>query len=1205
MTHRLNPVSFPLHGSRLIEASAGTGKTWTIAALYLRLVLGHGGAEGFYRPLHPSEILVMTFTRAATRELSDRIRQRLAEAASYFREDVHQEADDFLEQLLAGYAQPQRQQAAYQLQMAADSMDSAAVFTIDAWCQRMLREHAFDSGCLFDEELLSDETDLLENAVRDYWRQQVYPLDSKDFSAISQVWEDVGALMKMVRQLMPHAAMLNVPGNPSLQEFLRETQDRQRKKLQVLKQGWDHIATEMQAWFLTQREIAPKQFNGRTLKPETVDQCLTNLRTWALDPDQHLPEGFDKIAAKLTPEALLAACNKNYRPQIPDDFARIAPLAQALQQLEPLRHALCRHAVTAIQQRLELLKSHRRQFGFSDMLERLKQALTGLHGAPLQQRIAQQYPVAMIDEFQDTSPSQYMIFDAIYQVHNNLQERGLFLIGDPKQSIYGFRGADIHSYLAARRATAGRHYLLGTNFRSTQALVTAVNHLFLHAERHTDPAFGAGAFRFRTGDDDPLPFEAVKASGKSEILLDDGQAVHALNFFVTENPELKRDEYLSFFAEHCAEHIVQRLNCAATGFHRDGHFQRLQAADIAVLVRDRNEAEAIRAALQKRRVASVYLSDQDSVLNSQEASDVLRWLRAFAYPLDTGTGRAAYATRTAGLSVPELIRLASDDEAWDLRTEQLKTLQGIWQRQGVLAAIRHFIHDLELPAKLLNQPGGERSMTNLLHLAELLESASLQLDGELALIRWLAEQIAAEDTASDEHILRLESDACLVKVITVHKSKGLQYPLVYLPFAVSTRIVTRMNRSFIDYTDAGGMRKIDLHLSEEALSAANQRRREEDLRLLYVALTRSVHTVWLGVASNQNKIHESALGYLLAGETVLPAAHLVEGLRNMQGDCREIAITINESVPGLSLLKDVVAQPTYVTLPAYTGTVEKDWTIGSFSAMTRTLAGSTGSVPLRHQDRRLLEDEEVPQQIETSPAAWHRFPRGVLPGQFLHAQLEWVGNDGFGNVVASDFDVRLAARCQRAGWSHHSDDLSGWLKAIVQTKLGSTNASLSELRAYIPEMEFWFPCEKFNTREMDTLCRDFFLPGVTREALSEKRMQGLLMGFADLVFEWEGKYWVLDYKSNQLGGNDGSYTQAALAGAMAAHRYDVQGAIYMLALHRLLRVRLGEGYVPEQHLGGALFFFLRGLGNEETRGCYCLPADNGLPERLDQLMHHE
>ena len=246
MSQPLNALSFPLWGSRLIEASAGTGKTWTIAALYLRLVLGHGGEDGFQRPLLPADILVMTFTRAATRELSDRIRARLVEASRCFRGEVPvDQIDPMLKDLLAAYPdEAARSQAAWRLSMAAEGMDEASVHTIDAWCQRMLREHAFDSGCLFDEALEPDAEALLTEAAQDYWRQHCYSLSGDELAEVLKVWADVQALTRDVGRLheqdLPEGA-----GQGSLAECLRESLQQRRQRLDELKAGWAQRAQAM------------------------------------------------------------------------------------------------------------------------------------------------------------------------------------------------------------------------------------------------------------------------------------------------------------------------------------------------------------------------------------------------------------------------------------------------------------------------------------------------------------------------------------------------------------------------------------------------------------------------------------------------------------------------------------------------------------------------------------------------------------------------------------------------------------------------------------------------------------------------------------------------------------------------------------------------------------------------------------------------
>jgi exodeoxyribonuclease V beta subunit len=1204
----LDALRFPLHGSRLIEASAGTGKTWTIAALYLRLVLGHGGDNGFVRALAPPEILVMTFTRAATRELSNRVRERLIEAAAYFRGERELD-DDLLASLSASYASDgERRVAAHRLVMAAETMDEAAIFTIDAWCQRMLREHAFDSGSLFDEELISDEQALFEDAAHDYWRQHVYPLDAAALAVLLDCWGDVNVLKDGVRDLVRRVAVLGQVPDESLAVLVARVAGEQQAVLAQLKEGWHERADLMEQWIAGQREMAPKCFNGNKLRPDSLVKWFDALRAWARDGAMHMPDLNDTAWHRLTPDGITDAFSKGFSVEIPACFDATTDLWEALKAIDPVAHALHRHAAASIAHRMAELKQRSRQFGFADMLERLKAALEGPNGEALRQRIVDQYPVAMVDEFQDTSPDQYRIFNLLYRVAENDRAHGLFLIGDPKQSIYGFRGADIHSYLDARRATEGRHYQLGTNYRSTRALVEAVNRLFLHAEGYDGhPGFAAGAFRFRKGEVNPLPFEAVDARGRSQELVGVAGPYQALAICSTERDDLRTDDYLDFFSHHCAEHIVTLLNDPAVGFRDGDALRRLLPADIAILVRNRREAAAIRRALEQRKVASVYLSDKDSVVDSEEAQDVLRWLHAVANPLDGALARTAYATRTAGLSLAELAHISSDELAWEARIEQLKGLHVVWQRQGVLAMLRRFIHELGLPAALLRVAGGERRLTNLLHLAELLQGASAQLDGEQALIRWFGEQVSGQGEGGDERVLRLESDADLVKVVTVHKSKGLEYPLVYLPFAVTARKTDKKNRSFFEYVDADGVRSIDLGLSAQALQAVEEARIEEDLRLLYVALTRARHFLWLGVAaiasrkSGENKLHDSALGYLLTGGRPIGAADMGERWEQLRGTLASIDLQTLSAPESVTLLARSEERAPLVDAARFAGSFERDWAVGSFTSLTR----QTGAAPMRAQEETLLEEEDKPQPLRTDDAPWHRFPRGSVPGNFLHEQLEWMAQEGFALAEDEHFAERLGQRCERAGWGHRQDDAIAWLRTVALTRLPPLGAPLSAIGTLLPEMEFWFPSAALNSARLDQLCRERLLQDTPRAALPERELHGMLKGFADLVFEHEGRYWVLDYKSNSLGAGDAAYGKAAMAGGMAAHRYDIQGALYMLALHRLLKSRLGDGYDPALQLGGAIFLFLRGIANTHTHGCYLLDPDLDLLDALDRLLGEE
>ena len=1376
---QLDPLTLPLHGSRLIEASAGTGKTWTISALYVRLVLGHGGPNAFGRPLMPADILVMTFTRAATRELSDRIRARLVQAAQWLRQTEAGQpvaTDPFMASLLASIEPGQaRQDAAWRLAMAADAMDDAAVFTIDAWCQRVLREHAFDSGQLFDETLVADEQALRLQAVQDHWRQHVYPLSAEKlealracptFQSLDALAADLDSLLKLADADTSHPAARALAAQP-LWRVWENAQAQRAAALGQLRATWLPQARAMQDWLADQTSTRKKDWQGRLLSASTTAKWIEMLVNWAAASDgsdtPDLPALTSTAWERLTPDGLAKARADGAAPlQVPPEFEAFAGLQVTLAALPSVCAAVRAHAVACVGQRMALLKQRTGQFGFQDMLTRLDTALARpSSGERLRQHIRQQYPVALVDEFQDTSPLQYRLFDQIYNVAGAGLNAGaasgdegrcacaLLLIGDPKQSIYGFRGADIDSYLNARNATEGRHHVLGTNHRSSQAMVDVVNRLF--AWRETAP--GVGAFRYRQppsplapppaggttsaptthAAQNPLPFLPVAAKGRDDVWVHNGTPAPALTVEVDTTLHATAD-LRRLFAARCAEQVVGWLNDPATGFESpEGppggqRFARLRPADVAVLVRSGVEARAVRRALYRRGVASVYLSDRESVFKSTEATDLLHWLQAVAHPRDARLVRAGLATQLVGLTLAEMAALASNDDALDARMAQLDALRTVWQQRGVQAMLRQTLQRLALPSRWLQTPEGERRLTNLLHLAELLQAASAGLDGEQALIRWLHAETQAHDVDNDEQVVRLESDADLVKVITVHKSKGLEYPVVCLPFATGFRSVGKDKLGFVREAGPDGRAALRLHITDDDVVQADEARLREDLRLLYVALTRARHAVWLGFGAVKDgrkkgcQTHRSALGYVLAGQTepdandwwaawhhgpfaayvgaAAPLDHTESALTQQATHPGPVCVRQAAEEPGQTMLARDEQLPALRTSQTFQASFERDWKVGSFTSLVRDLPSAVSDlrpqphnpagdeflneslhlphtsvdfvaiknidfddalehkVPLRGQldlGFDAVSDDVAAEAVPLStlapapaaasasaraaaaaltdqggtPAFWHGFQRGPLAGNFLHDQLEWLATEGFalpdpalpgdarpraGGETLTDALTdtfashplvrRLVVRSEQAGHGLQALAIADWLARVVSLPLplGLTQpVSLRQLGTLLPEMAFWLPAHRLQATLVDQLCRTHVLdalhPGLSCPALPARQLHGMLMGFADLVFEHGGRYWVLDYKSNHLGTHGADYTAEAMATEMARHRYDVQAALYMLALHRLLQSRLGAAYRPATHLGGAVYLFVRGIDGPATGVCLVPPV----PELLDAL----
>ena len=1185
----LAPLQFPLHGNSLIEASAGTGKTFTIAALYLRLVLDHGADARFGRRLMPPDILVVAFTEAATKELRDRIRARLAVAAQAFQHESAQ-VEDLLGELRASYPREQWSECARLLQAAAEWMDEAAVSTIHGWCNRMLREHAFDSGSLFEQTLVTDLEELIDEAVRDYWRTYFYNLDAQDAEGVRAWWSSVDAFTHQLRMLLVEAQHLPEGNEP--RQALQAARVESERQLQALKAAWKPWSDELRE--LLQAACDRGAINSRHRRH--VMNFASQLGEWAEGDTRWPMEAKSKGWERLTPAGLAEVWVADPPLEHPA-LAAMPALKSALERLPDGKEALLGHAARWVADRVGRTQRRLAQMGFDDLLAQLHAALhRPITGERLAQTIREQFPVALIDEFQDTDPVQYGIFRKIYGAQGTPARSALILIGDPKQAIYAFRGADIYTYLQARRDTAGRHFTLGMNYRSSTAMVDAVNRLFTQAEERA----GAGAFRFRAGHADPLPFAEVRAQGRSDVLCVQGTPAPALSCWWSE-PQ----DYKATMAQACAAEIVRLLQLAQqgqAGFRQDdGAWHPLHPRDIAVLVNSRQEAEAVRAELSRGGVRSVYLSDRDSVFDSPAAGELQRLLQACAAPEDGARVRAALGTPLLALSWAELDALGEDELLWERRIEQFRAYLQQWRRQGVLPMVRRLLNDFEVPRRLL-AIGDERQLTDLLHLAELLQQASALLQGEHALVRHLAEERVAGSALGESRQVRLESDADLLKVVTVHKSKGLQYPLVFLPFPCTCWPV-KANSAPIKYHDEHGALRITLSASDAEIRQADEERLGEDLRKLYVALTRAVHATWIGVAPTPD-LARTALGHLLEADNAS-----VESLQERL--CASGAVV----VPAPQALNERWQPPGAATeslaAPLVAKAARERWWIASYSRLSGSMEAARApesAEEANYEEGAAQADDARAALVDPPAGTLHAFARGAAAGTFLHGLLEWAGQQGFSRLAdaGGEIEAGIARRCLSPAWQVHRPMLQDWLQRWLVAPLqlpGATAIVPARLGTYQVEMEFWFPARAVNVRSLDQLVSRHTLGGAARPAVGAVQLNGMLKGFIDLTFEHEGRYYVADYKSNWLGAGDTQYTARAMHDEVLAQRYELQYCLYLLALHRLLRARLRD-YDYDRHIGGAIVLFLRGHA-AATQGLHMERPPRTLMDALDVLFQGE
>ncbi|NVC93764.1 exodeoxyribonuclease V subunit beta [Vibrio natriegens] len=1185
----LEAMTFPLHGARLIEASAGTGKTFTIAGLYLRLLLGHGSVETKHRvPLTVDQILVVTFTEAATAELRDRIRARIHDARIAFARG--QSSDPVIQPLLSEF--DDHKQAADILLQAERQMDEAAVYTIHGFCQRMLTQNAFESGSRFNNEFVTDESHLKAQVVADYWRRNFYPLPFTLAGEIRQLWGSPSALLSDISNYLTGAPLsLSVP---AMKGSLADLHTENLKKIDELKTLWRDSQGDLLAL------ISDSDINKRSYTKKSLPTWLEAVNAWAATETTgyDYPDKLEKFAQNV----LFDKTPKGNAPQ----HVVFAAIETFLANPISLKAPLLAHAIEHCRVMLANAKNQKQWLSFDDLLTQLSASIDTDESELLAERIRTLYPVAMIDEFQDTDPLQYSIFSRIYL---NNPECGLFMIGDPKQAIYGFRGADIFTYIKARNQVSA-HYTLGTNWRSSADMVQAVNQVF---------ALPGSPFIY----DSDIPFLPVNYSPNAEkrIWTMGGQKQPALTYWLQDAEEkpLPKGEYLTRMAEATASQIQTILIQAQLGqacLVNGEKEKAVQAGDIAVLVRTGSEGRMIKQALADQGIASVYLSNRDSVFTSSVAQDLQRLLQAVLTPENDRALRASLASELFALDAASLDALNNDEIVWENAVNEFKEYRKLWVQRGVLPMLRAVISKRHIAERLLEEgassqgENGERVLTDLMHIGELLQQASNELDSDHGLLRWLAQSISdAEDGlgGSDDQIQRLESERNLVQIVTIHKSKGLEYDLVFLPFVFSYR-----EASEAKYYDAANDRTVlDITGNDASMQQADKERLAEDLRLIYVALTRAVYACFIGASPLRNGrstkeptgVHRSAIGYLVQNGQEGGINDLYQGLKRQQDklDC----VVVGEPPKQLEEMYEAPQEEVCdLTAKELQNTIDRNWRITSYSGLIKQGSHQTehdATIEITGFDIDSSEEHDEADLVEPVRSIF-TFPRGARPGTFLHSLFEEIE---FTQPATTEENTQIILGLME---SEQLDEewlpiLQQLIDTVLATPLDGKSLLLNQKAPSqrLVEMEFLLPIEVLSAPALNRVIQRHDPLSAKAGDLGFQTVQGMLKGFIDLVFEHQGKYYVLDWKSNHLGDDVMHYHGEALKSAMADHRYDLQYQIYALALHRFLRSRVAN-YQYDQHFGGVYYLFLRGMDGQSDHGIFSAKPTLEFLHEMDRLI---
>ena len=1202
MTAPRTPLNLPLdrepEGGRitLIEASAGTGKTYALTTLAARLIVENRHEIG--------NLLIVTFTVAATDELRDKIRKSLRAVLNLARDEKPDDADQATE-LLARWKSLgiTLADAARRLDQAVADLDRANVLTIHGFCQRVLRDFAFECGLPFGFDVSGDGFDVISSAVQDHWRRWLHRAPEPRIRfALGRRF-----VLGQEGSQNPASWVARHAGKPDLRICGAEPLDEPAQRtLQEAEAAWE------QALNSAQRELAASAPSLAAAQLEPIRHALERPHTmlWASKREQP------------TFVALAKGCGAPAK--LTDGLAPLdraaAGLIDACKAWLPRQR---RAALEEIRERVLSRIGEDRQLGYDDLLIAVHAAL-GARPA-LAARIRERYPFALIDEYQDTNRLQADIFDRIYGGGSG----SMVIVGDPKQSIYRFRGADIFAYLRASAAIdASARLNLASNYRSTPQLVRAVNALFgvrqpfglpEVAFSPVAPAGVTAALRIdgETEDAKPLQFRLLPKGADGKVLAKGGVAPRA--------------------ARLAALEIANLLQAARCGRATIGE-RPVAGSDIAVLVRKTAQGRQMAEALRQRGVRSVEIGEDD-VFATREAQQLERLLWAVAKPHSAARARGALASDLFGMDACQLARLADDDDAWNLWRERLDHWRSIWEAGGVATMIRRLLWNFAGDAasaqgpepalggagQLLRHRDGTRRLTNTLHLADLLQHA--EAAGPLSpssLATWLSRRCARHADADEVAQLRLESDEQLVKIVTIHRSKGLEFPIVFCPFAWdgSSPRQTRSGRWDAQFHDRDDPDLPELlHLSPMASDCDKEWLEEfsEEARLLYVALTRAQYRcvvtwaqaryaqftplAWLLRTAKDEDAGTDADDNLAAALREAAAAAKALSAEAWLAQAKALAERCPE---GISVAKPAAmegapagAQPgepmAALSARELRRPLRRIRQMTSYSALARR--GGVAQARLEHEaveqpDRDLDQFEDATPTDAPAPTerSARTFPAGTRAGNCLHDIFEQLARHGSAAAPAI-VSGNLARHHIDAAWREVAQKMviNAWTAPLRPSSGPGAGRAwrIADVTRPVPELEFHLPASGLDRRELGQVlaARGYGNPLAEADAAP---IEGYLRGFIDLVAEHDDCWYVVDYKSNLLGTQAADYAPERLDAAMRRQGHQLQLLLYLLALHRYLKLRLPD-YAYDRHVGGAFYLFVRGIeaeGEDQLRGIH-------------------
>ena len=1104
-------LNIELKGKNLVEASAGTGKTYAIGILVLRLLL-----ESKFKI---EQILMVTYTNAAVDELEIRIRKFIDEAILHVR-NISKCENELINLVIKKSIEINGRETTLKLlNEAVEFLDETSIFTIHGFCKKVLTDYAFENSMLLNTEIIDDQSRLIEDAAAEFWRRNVTVISPN-------------ILKKMLE------------GNFSLKNikeiFLRIANgSKLRIKNTIHSKDQDKIYDDLNQKSFNQH----KQFIHEIEKnwPEVQNAKIGQLKSLKAAVDNNKIEDFEEIFLS----------NLKSRPDSPvlqkldflfTEATKVLDYERLIQAfIDDIIATYYQKAVDFIESNIESKKNRNKLISFYDLIKILHNTVVRNQSQVLKKELNYKYKAVFIDEFQDTDKMQYEIFQNLF-IENS--DSILYFIGDPKQSIYSFRGADLDTYNLAKSNLKNSLYSMNTNFRSTKLLLHGINEFF-GTNDGDDPLIS-----------DSLNYINVEFGNDSLGELHcKGNKVNSFEILTnSDNQDNSDTSNQKLVLENLAAEIVELLLNGT--INKKNENRNLKPSDIGILVRSNQHGKLIKDKLSSYNIPAIVVDDT-KVLETSEARNLYFILYAIHEPDHPSISRALLTPFT-NFNPDQLKKLN-----FELIHNIFVDLKNSWNKSGVYSAVSGFIKYFNIRSILLSPDNtkGKRIITNLIQLAEILNEKEI-FDGlsPLELLDWLQRARQGDKNAGKfEQIL--EDDENSIQIVTAHKSKGLSYNIVILPFF---NLVPKIkNNYYVEYKNQEGQKIISVYNDEEEKQYQQLIENQENERLLYVAITRAVYKCMIFYNNKEG---------------------ILKKYINKLGDKpMHIFYRPAEKIPDITYkYLDYHENPLPENAKIFNTHIDNSWNITSYTALNKN------KEYLPHiSEMNFDSDDSYDEFIFSS------LQKGKQTGLILHKLLEKVN---FSNPANHKYLISKILNEFGINPSEYDSDLYfSLLSHILKTDLAPFDFKLNQLDSSkkLAELEFYFSIDRFKTSELNSI-----LPHLD---LSYTEIEGIMNGYIDLVFEYNNKFFILDWKTNHLGYKREDYLPKELKKEITKNNYDLQYLIYTIALIRYLK-SIKQDFDYERDFGGVFYLFIRGIRQNSENGIFFDKPDYNLILALERLI---